>query len=394
MKINLLEKFIEIDAKKRNKVNERIALHNNPDIDEKTWSLPSMIKEVMNEKEVMTAINTLRERVKGKWQPHHFGRLELIPFGKVYYDIDTQRNVELKHVCRTIIANFDPRIIQPINVVYFRKQDIYVSWDGLQSGAAMYFLINHGFIEVDNWENWMIQAKVVESDLEVPWGIVSIPESIGLKAFLTLNQGRKEIDPYYIIRNETYAVRRYNSTMIEDVHSELIWALFEKYGMLPGPSEYSKHPLFINHISGIKKLTNHGKETFGLWGLEQTLKMLKKVSLNDDGINSSFYMVLHILFNLLEEQGIDVGTSATKFNTKRFGEFILETYGKKNSSHTFRERAVERLQRGRGPKADKVQWTDACGVPYIIDDYMKYCDKHGLVTGQLPEINNWSDFIK
>jgi len=394
-KINLLEKFNEIDAKKRNKVKERIELHNNPNIDEKTYSLPSMIKEVMKEREVIEAVTTLRQRVKGKWQAHHFGRLELIPMGKVYFDIDVQRLVQLAHVCKTIIPKFDPRLIQPINVVYYPDQDIYKCWDGLQSSTSMYFLIMYGFVAIDNWEDWKIQAKVIDIDLEVPWGIVeNNNEAFGNKAFLLGNQGRKEIDPYYILRNEMNGVRRFNSPMIEDIHSEIIWSCFEDHGMLPGPSDCAKDQGTVSHISGIKKNTNHGKENFCIWGLDKALTQFQNATQDDDGINASFYMAVHQLFNLLKEQGIEIGSTSNKFNAKRFSEFIKETYGKKNASHTFRERAVARLQRGRDPKAGKVSWTDLCGIPYLVSDYIKYCDKHGLVTGKLPEISNWSDFVK
>ncbi len=394
-KINLLESVKAVEERNRITVKKLIDYSRNKN-SKIIFDLDEMCAKHVDKKELLEALNGLRKRTKQtKWNPSHFGRALTVRLGDVVFDITVQRFVELSHICRNIIPKFDPRIIQCITATYNKKTGKYHVWEGLQTCATLYFLMMYGFLDGDDWRDWPVQIKIVDDDLVVPGGLANDNYAIGNLTFTCLNhRGREPVEDYYILRSETNGVRRFNSNYTNEIQSDKIWNTLEKYNLLPGTKNDRHKQGFLTHISGLKKNTEHGTEKFSVKTLDTTCKLISLVNMDDEGINSSFYMAIHMLFNLIEAQNIKLGKEPDQFNFDRFVEFLKKHYAKKNISKAFREYAYERLQEGRAPGMPANKWSDACTVPYLIDDYMKHCKKQGFVTGKLPLINTWTDFIK
>jgi hypothetical protein len=169
---------------------------------------------IANEDDIQEAIENLRARLQGEqYTQEHFGRLELQPASLVDINIDIQRLLEIPHIGKNIIELFDPRIMQPLNVIYIKETGRYSAWEGQQSGTAFALMMHFGLISPDT----LIQCKVVDDDLAVP-GSTLIREAVGNLGFRCINyKGRKEPDLYYIYRSMVNGVRLYNSTLTEDL---------------------------------------------------------------------------------------------------------------------------------------------------------------------------------
>jgi phage baseplate assembly protein W len=172
---------------------------------------------VANNDDIQEAIENLRQRLQGEqYAQKHFGRLELQPAALVDINIDIQRLLETPHIAKNIIELFDPRIMQPLNVIYIKSTGRYSAWEGQQSGTAFALMMHFGLISEDT----LIQCKVVDDDLEVP-GSDLVGEAVGNLGFRCINyKGRKEPDLFYIFRSMVNGVRLYNSTLTEDLQAK------------------------------------------------------------------------------------------------------------------------------------------------------------------------------
>lgn len=358
----------------------------------------NLVNAGVNNEHVLEGLATLSDKLKGvKWTADHFGRVGMIPLGKLLSNIDIQRGIEFKHIGENILPIFDPRITQPVNVIYYADTDTYTAWDGQQTASTILTLIAHGLIDADNWETFEIKANIIDSDLVVPGAEVGCAEAVANFGFRTLNgsKAKKGVDPYHVMRSEYHGAKLYGSNLQEDRHSMAMWEVMLKYNMLPADSASKKKPGYISHISGMKKMAGHDTANFDIKTFERTIAFLSKHFSNDNGINASFYMAIAHLFNLLTDQVIRVGNKEGEFNQERFAKFILETYGKINTSDAFRKVAARRLEKVReAQKSTSSSWTDECALPFMLDDYKKYCKKHGLVVGVLPEDEKSAEYVK
>lgn len=359
--------------------------------------LSDLVNQCLNNKEILEGINTIKSRLGDRrYQARHFGRVGMVKLGKILINIDIQRGILAAHVGETIMGNFDPRITQPVNLIYYADTDTYTCWDGLQTSSTLMFLIAHAMIECDNWQDFEVKANIIDADLEVPGAFVQGAEAVANFGFRTLNgKGRCGMEPYYLMRSQCHGKKLYQSELVEDVHSYEMWETLAKHQMFPASHDDRKKPGHISHISGMKKMAGHGTEKFDIKSFDKSIEFLSKNFINDTGINASFYMAIAYLYKLLDEQKIELGTKRGEFNQDRFAEFIKDTYGKINTSHRFRDIAGDRLFEERKKLGYKTKtWTDDCSLPYMIDDYRKYCAANGLTTGKLPKVAKLSEFTK
>ena len=351
-----------------------------------------------NGDDIEKGIDVLSDKLAGqKYQQKHFGRVGMIPASKVYSNIDIQRIIEQKFIGNNILPIFDPRITQPINVVYYPagaphpitgdilEDDIYTAWDGQQTASTIEALIMFGLTDIDG--EFMIKANIIDYDLEVPGSAIK-GEAVANFGFRTINgtKAKKPVDPYYVMRSEHNGVRLYDSTLQEDTHSNEMWTTMEKYQMLPAPTTGTekKLPGHIAHVSGMKSMASHDTENFDIKTFENAISFLSKHFSKDNGINSSFYMAITELFQNIKDQKI------ANFNENQFANFLKSKYSNGDGFSTYAKSRVHKLQDAMGTKRS---WTDACSVPYMIADYVEWCQEKGLVQGKLPIPEKLSQYV-
>ncbi len=361
--------------------------------------IADLVNKVVGSQTIKDGIDIRKAKLAGaKYKAKHFGRVGMVPMGLNDINIDIQREIEQKHIGNNILPIFDPRITQPINVIYYPETGRYTCWDGLQTLSTILILISHGLIEVENenWETFEVKANIIDADLIVPGASCTVAEAVANFGFRTLNgpTGRKKVDPYYVMRSEYHGAKLYSSDLQEDLHSRDMWEALLRHNMHPADENNKLKPGHIAHISGMKTKAGHDKESFNIDTFEASIDFLSAHFIKDNGINSSFYMAIAELFKILDEQKIKIGSKSTQFSTDRFAIFLKDRYGKVDTSHSFRKMAAKRLEHTRTKLGYKTHtWTDDCSLPYMLDDYEKYCDACGFTLGKLPVLDDMKEFV-
>jgi hypothetical protein len=331
---------------------------------------------IANEGEIQKAIQLLKQRLKGEqYTQKHFGRLELQPAGLVDINIDIQRLLETPHIGKNIITLFDPRIMQPLNVIYIKETGRYSAWEGQQSGTAFALMMHFGLISPDT----LIQCKVVDDDLEVP-GSTSVGEAVGSYGFRCINyKGRKEPDLYYIFRSMVNGVRLYNSTLEEDLQANEIQNILQSYNMFAAPAIEAQgnkaKPGMVTHISSMLKLAGHGTDKFDVMkaDLDWVLAWHNKYYASEKGVNGGYIITFGRFATLCREQDIEI----TKDHELEFYQH-MKRYGSPKAFHDDCKQRYLKVYRG---------WSDACLLPIWAKDYMK---RGGTLP--LPTIENYNEY--
>lgn len=338
--------------------------------------LVSRALAIANEVDIQEAIDNLRERLQGKqYTQEHFGRLELQPASLVDINIDIQRLLEIPHIGKNIIELFDPRIMQPLNVIYIKETGRYSAWEGQQSGTAFALMMHFGLISPDT----LIQCKVVDDDLEVP-GSTLMGEAVGNYGFRCLNyKGRKEPDLYYIYRSMVNGVRLYYSTLTEDLQANEIQNILQNHNMFAAPGLEARgqkaKPGMVTHISGMLKLAGHGTDTFEVSkeDLDWVLAWHDKFYASEKGVNGGYLLTFGRFAALCRKQEIEI----TKEHELEFYQH-MKRYGSPKAFHDDCKQRYKKVYGG---------WADACLLPIWQKDYMK---RGGTLT--LPTIENYNEY--
>ncbi len=338
--------------------------------------LVSRALAIANEVDIQEAIDNLRQRLQGKqYTQEHFGRLELQPASLVDINIDIQRLLEIPHIGKNIIELFDPRIMQPLNVIYIKETGRYSAWEGQQSGTAFALMMHFGLISPDT----LIQCKVVDDDLEVP-GSTLMGEAVGNYGFRCLNyKGRKEPDLYYIYRSMVNGVRLYYSTLTEDLQANEIQNILQNHNMFAAPGLEARgqkaKPGMVTHISGMLKLAGHGTDTFEVSkeDLDWVLAWHDKFYASEKGVNGGYLLTFGRFAALCRKQEIEI----TKEHELEFYQH-MKRYGSPKAFHDDCKQRYKKVYGG---------WADACLLPIWQKDYMK---RGGTLT--LPTIENYNEY--
>jgi hypothetical protein len=338
--------------------------------------LVSRAMAIANEDDIQEAIANLRQRLQGEqYTQEHFGRLELQPASLVDINIDIQRLLEIPHIGKNIIELFDPRIMQPLNVIYIKETGRYSAWEGQQSGTAFALMMHFGLISPDT----LIQCKVVDDDLRVP-GSDLVGEAVGNLGFRCINyKGRKEPDLYYIYRSMVNGVRIYNSTLIEDLQANEIQNILQAHGMFAAPGLEGRgqkaKPGMITHISSMLKLAGHGTVNFNVAkaDLDWVLAWHNKYYASEKGVDGGYLITFGRFATLCREQDIEI----TKEHELEFYQH-MKRYGSPKAFHQDCKTRYKRMFGG---------WSDACLLPIWHKDYMK---RGGTLT--LPTIKNYNEY--
>jgi hypothetical protein len=338
--------------------------------------LVSRALAIANETDIQEAIDNLRQRLKGKqYTQDHFGRLELQPASLVDINIDIQRLLEIPHIGKNIIELFDPRIMQPLNVIYIKETGRYSAWEGQQSGTAFALMMHFGLISPDT----LIQCKVVDDDLEVP-GSTLVGEAVGNLGFRCINyKGRKEPDLFYIFRSMVNGVRLYNSSLTEDLQANEIQNILQNHSMFAAPGLEARgtkaKPGMVTHISGMLKLAGHGTDNFEVSkeDLDWVLAWHNKFYASEKGVNGGYLITFGRFAALCRKQEIEI----TKEHELEFYQH-MKRYGSPKAFHDDCKQRYKKVYGG---------WSDACLLPIWQKDYMK---RGGTLT--LPTIENYNEY--
>ena len=339
--------------------------------------LLSRSQTIVNDPRIIEAINKLRTRLGGKtYKQEHFGRLELHDARLIDFNVDIQRLSETPHIANNIIELFDPRIMQPLNVIFIKETGRYSAWEGQQSGTAFALMMHFGLIDPDT----LIQCKVVDDDLKVP-GSDLVGEAVGNYGFRCINyKGRKEPDLFWIFRSMVNGVRLYGSTLTEDLQANEIQNILQANNMFAAPaadaSGKKAKPGMVSHVSAILKLAGHGTDAFDETkkDLEWTLKWHDKYYASEKGVSGGYIIPFGRFATLCRDQNIEI----TKEHEQEFYTH-MKRYGSPGAFHSDCKLRYTKVH-GKG-------WKDACLLPIWVKDYMK---RGGTLT--LPTVPDYDTY--
>ena len=334
---------------------------------------------LLKDTDILESVASLRQRLNGEtYTPIHFGRLEEIEFGSIDINIDIQRELENKHIA-SIIELFDPRIIQPVNVIYIKETGRYSAWDGQQSSAVFAILYHFGLLD----KTTKIQCKVVDDDLIVP-GSDLVGEAVGNYGFRRINgNGKKIPDAFFKHRSQVNGVRRYGSELREDRQSHEIQLIMEKHNMFPAPSVEGKNgkalPGMITYISGVEQIAGHdtNDDEFEVTkgDLDFALSWHNKYFANEKGVNGGMILALGRL------HAASRGHDETKKRaaeprivlTEQFGLELAEIIRSRYLTPAgFHSACKERLRTWQIKNYIRPSWSDTCLTPFLVMDYVEH----------------------
>ena len=190
------------------------------------------------------------------------------------------------------------------------------------------------------------------------------------------------------MRSERNSGKFHGSTLPEDVHSSEMWDVLVDNGLLPAPDVKAERDLpgRITHIKGMKTVAKHDEKNFDIKTFTLSIEFIgENFSTDPGGISASFYMGIAEWFKLLKEQ-----KKLRGFNADQFAKFLREEYG---DTHGFEKYAKNRYKNFYKSIGLNKSWGDSCMVPYLVDDYFKYCQKKGLQIGEVPTRNDFHLYV-
>lgn len=341
--------------------------------------LADRAQTIANDDEIVQAIQSLKARLAGqKYSQHHFGRLELQPLELIDINVDIQRLLEKSHIGNNIITLFDPRIMQPLNVIYIKETGRYSAWEGQQSGTAFALMLHFGLIEPGT----LVQCKVVDDDLAVPGSAIT-SEAVGNLGFRCVNyKGRKEPDLYYIFRSMVNGVRLYGSELTEDRQADKIQSVLEANNMFAAPSADAQgtkaKPGMISHVSAMLKIAGHDTSDSefeqSIKDLDWALAWHNRYYASEKGVDGGYLLTFGRFARLCREQKVPL-SKELELDFARH----MKRYG---SPRAFHADCKQRYKKWAGSG-----WKDACLLPVWIKDYLK---RGG--SQPLPKIPHYDDY--
>jgi len=326
------------------------------------------IKPAVKDTKVKDAVNELKTRLAGGvYTEQHFGTLEWLDEALVDCNIDIQRLLEQDHVADDIIRLFDPRILQPINVIHIKATGRYSAWEGQQSASAFTIMKHFGLIAPGT----RIQCKVVADDLAVP-GSTLFGEAVGNYGFRCINfKGRKTPDLFYLLRSMINGVRLYGSTLREDEQAEKIQQILEHNNMFPAPGVDARGqqatPGMVTYISGIMSIAGHDTEDANFdvlkTDLDWALKWHDTYFNAEKGVDGGYILA----FGRLHAEARAVGIVFDKATEDDFARHMKAHYG---SPKGFHQECKNRLGAFQDRTQQKRSWSDSCLTPLFVTDYI------------------------
>lgn len=338
-------------------------------------------------KVITEALDTLRTRTQDeRFESAHFGEVLMLKMDQLVINVDNQRDVDWDHVAY-IIANFDPRIVQVINVIRLRD-GTYSIPEGQHTAVALFILLKKGMLPAD----FEVACKVVDYRLAVP-GSVLTGEGFGNLLFRIINhKGRKGVEPFYLHRSRVSGVRLYNSELQEDVHSEQIQQVLENNSMFPAPAVSARGhgatPGMVTYINGLNAISEHDTAQFdaSIADLDWALRCHSQEYGHEKGVDGGFILAFGRYAKLARKLKIRI----TGEHRQELLDFFREKYG---SPRKFHAECKKRLKNFQRKHMLNESWSDTALLSILILDFAKYCDDRGLTYPVLidPNLNKYTD---
>jgi hypothetical protein len=327
-------------------------------------------------KQLQSALTELQQRIGNEtiFSNDDFGRLELIDLSEIDINIDNQRELLEKHVYK-IIREFDPRIMQIVNVIRLNTGRYSVP-EGQHSAVVLKLLYDHGFLQA----NFKVQCKVIDEDAKVP-GSDLCGEAYGNLMFRRINGGgRAEVTKYEMHKSRVSGVRNYNSTLPEDIKSDEIQTVVEQNNMTI--EAYNKRQAIgvIAHISAVHDITGFKIEqvskegydmTDGLDDLNFVLELHNQHFPTEKGVHAGFILGVGRYGRLARQKG-HVVTVAWK---DAFMTFFKEKYA---SPLKYNQQCQKRVKQFQERHTLSVQWNDKALRAILILDFAEWCQDKKL----------------
>lgn len=346
-------------------------------------TLNKRIQPLLSEAKVQTAIAALKNRMGGEtFRTEHFGRLEFLDVGLIDINVDIQRFLETSHIAEHIIEHFDPRIMQPINVIYIKNTGRYSAWDGQQSSASFALMMHFGLIEPGT----LIPCKVVDDDLAVPGNLLT-GEALGNMAFRWLNgKGRLGMDLYFQHRSMVNGVRRYGSDLLEDKQAEAIQQVLERHNMFPAPAVAARgrsaQPGMVTYLSGVYQIAGHGSssEVFeeSIQDLDWALGWHDRYFPAEKPVDGGFILAFGRLHEQFRASAAAQGRrarSAVPVTPELEQELCQMIKDRHLTPHGFHENCQLRLRKWQEANNMPGSWSNACLTPFLVMDWLDWGGK-------------------
>lgn len=330
-------------------------------------SLSNRATPLTQHKDIKKSIEILSAKLNGEvYTQEHFGILKLVKTGLIDFNINIQRLLEIPHIGK-IIERFDPRVIQPVNVIYHADTGRYSAWEGQQSSAVFFLLLHFGLIAPGT----EIQCKVVDSELTVPGSNLK-GEALANYGFRVINgTGRKSPEAFWLYRSQVGGAKLYNSDLTEDKQSESIQDILEANHMFPAPETDGKNPDpgMVTYISGLFNISHHGKEeeifNTCLEDLKWSLQWHNKYFGSELGVDGGYILAFGRIAAACREQDITI----TEEHEQEFYDHMVNAYLTPSGFH---QECKARLYAFQDNNKLKRSWQDACLAPIFINDYIEY----------------------
>ena len=340
---------------------------------------------------VQAALAELQTRLNGqKYRSEHFGELVMVPIHLLDINVEIQRDEDAEHQAK-IILKFDPRIYMPVMCTRLANGR-YSAWEGQQTSCVLFHLYQAGLIDGD----FMVQVKAYDEDLQVP-GTALQGEAVANYGFRQINGGgRKAIDPYTLHCSRVNGVRLYGSTFDEDVQSEEIQQILERYNMFPAKAVDARGqqatPGMVTYIHGINTIAGHGTDmkTFHRQkqDLDWALKWHDRYYPNEKGVDGGFILAFGRLH-------YHARTGKTPVILDRaieddLYELFKAHYGSPKGFHKDCKQRLEAFQDANGLVRS---WSDSCLTPILVMDYYNPVKFGGrLVLPQVPDMSKYAGY--
>lgn len=317
--------------------------------------------------DLSAAIATLKAKLNGSvYSQTDFGELRYVDLKDLYVNVDNQRDIDWPHIFY-ILGNFDPRIVQVINVIELPDGRLSIP-EGQHTAVVLFILYHSNLLPRD----FKVMVKVIDHALAVP-GSTLTGEAFGNLLFRVINhKGRKEIAAYYLFRSRVNGVRLYGSNLQEDVHAEEIQQVLERNNMFASPAHLARArgatPGMVTYISGLLDISEHDTAGFagGIKDLDWCLRMHDQCFYREKGVDGGFILAFGRYAKLAREQNVTID----KQYEQDFMDFFQSRYG---SPKMFHDECKTRLRKFQRANTLPETWTDACLRPVLIMDFDAWC---------------------
>ena len=363
------------------KVAKSVQRHQNANIYETLSQRCKPLNSPPEREMIQGAINNLKARLNGqRYTQEHFGKLEYVSLSDFVINIDNQRDVDWDHV-KHIIETFDPRIAQPANGIVIRSENGNISVpEGQHTLIVFYLLYKANLLPKD----FKVQCKVIDESQKVP-GSQLTGEAFGNLLFRIINyKGRKGIEPYYMHRSRYHGVRKYGSTLLEDIQAERIESCIDVNTMITRPAIEARGrgatPGMVTYITGLNRIAELESPNFdeAINDLNYALELHDKYFPYEKGVDGGFILALGRYAKVARESKIEI----TSEHTKELMKFFKHTYASPGKFHTTCKNRLRAFQK----KYDLHQsWSDSCLNPILIMDFHVWCEKKNLDYPIVPD---------